>query len=498
MPQRSFAFDRRRFLSSALGVAAAAPLSQLLRPSGPTFAAGPETSLPGDIEKIEHLGRLFDACTLPGETRADGVVPRHANALQLRHDRWLVVYSTHGYRGVDDERSIVYQIRADAPDGRLLKEGFLSQGRADWQPDDFDLKLLKPNQTVYKQHGHMVPFGVPQGALIDGRTPPHAGLFVVKWRTSGRILNRDTDYLEHRSAAPTGDGRIGQRVEWVQFRLNEAGDDLAIVQAVRPLRQRGYETGPRFTASDDVAWMNQSFVPAVPFNADATEWIDVNHVDEGRIAAMKYRFDPARGVYDWVEIGPRLSTPDGHIHEAGIARIGNGWALSARRQKGSGVAWFRTSDPFGETPTAIVPEQPQCNAPLTAFVCADGVLRLFTGDGKASPHRNARDPLYMWDVDADGRFEAKNRRTIFDSVAAGLPIRPAVVPKIDFCELFPHHDRTQLIVHGVSTRGYNFSYVNRPDIPAINAAEKEAAGIYYARITYRHEPPPRWKFADES
>src|SRR4051812_41485191 len=70
----------------------------------------------GDIESIEPLGLLVRECTLPGETRRDDVVPRHANALQLSATRWLVLYSTHGYRGVDDERSIVYQVRSDAPD----------------------------------------------------------------------------------------------------------------------------------------------------------------------------------------------------------------------------------------------------------------------------------------------------------------------------------------------------------------------------------------------
>ncbi len=240
---------------------------------------------PGDIESIEHLGPLIHACTLPGETRADGVVPRHANGLQLSRDRWLIVYSTHGYRGVDDERSIVYQIRADAPDGKLIKEGFLSRGRADWQPPDFDPSVLTPDQTVYKQHGHMVSFGVPKGALINGRTPPHAGLFVVKWRVSGRILNRKTEYLEHRKAGPN-DGRIGQGVEWVQFRLNAQSDDLEIVQSARLLRQAGHAEGSKFTSAADVLWMNESFVPAVPFNDTATEWADINHFDGHRLAAM--------------------------------------------------------------------------------------------------------------------------------------------------------------------------------------------------------------------
>jgi hypothetical protein len=240
--------------------------------------------------------------------------------------------------------------------------------------------------------------------------------------------------------------------------------------------------------------MNESFVPAVPFHADATEWADVNHFDGHRLAAMKYRYHPGRGVYEWVEIGPRIAHEPGRLHEAGLSRVGDEWIISARQPAAAGVAWFRTQDPFAGVSEPLLPQTPRSNSPLTAFVCADGVLRLFTGDAQASPYRNGRDPLYMWDVDVAHGCEGTNRRVIFDSVAAGLKIRREVAPKIDFCELFPHHGRTQLVVHGVSMRGYDFPYVNRNDIPAINDAEKAAAGVYYARITYRNEPKPRWRF----
>jgi hypothetical protein len=32
-------------------------------------------------------------------------------------------------------------------------------------------------------------------------------------------------------------------------------------------------------------------------------------------------------------------------------------------------------------------------------------------------------------------------------------------------------------------------------MPLQNRAEKDAAGLYYARITYRHEPTAMWEFA---
>src|SRR5260221_2272139 len=103
---------------------------------------------------LEYRGRFIEECTLPGETRRDDVVPRHANAIQLSADRWLVIYSTHGYRGVDDERSIVYQVRADRPDGRVLKEGFLSRTSDDWKPAG--VPAAPAGQAYVQQHGHMV------------------------------------------------------------------------------------------------------------------------------------------------------------------------------------------------------------------------------------------------------------------------------------------------------------------------------------------------------
>jgi len=60
---------------------------------------------------IKPAGMFIKESTLPGETRQDDVVPRHAVCLQLAKTRWLIVYTTHGYRGVDDERSVLYQIR---------------------------------------------------------------------------------------------------------------------------------------------------------------------------------------------------------------------------------------------------------------------------------------------------------------------------------------------------------------------------------------------------
>lgn len=438
------------------------------------------------IESITYGGPLIRECTLPGETFKDDVVPRHANAIQVSKNRWLVVYSTHGFRGVDDERSIIYQLRREAPDGLVIKEGFLVQAKDNWRPEG--VPPPPEGKTYFKQHGHMVSFGVPRGALRDGQPLPQANVFVAKWRVLARILDSKRDYLEK---TPPDLHLRTQAVEWVQFRLNDREDDIEIVQPVRVLRQKGYEKGEAFTSAA-VAWMNQSFCPPVPFNRDASEWVDCNHFDRGRLAVLKYRFNPQTRLYEWVETGTLLADTKRQLSEASLLRLADGWLVAARSNAGL-VAWARTSDPFASWSPLVLAPAPAVSAPLTSFTCADGVVRLFTGDRNISPQKYDRDPLYCWDVQVDRDFALSHRQTLFDSEQARLPMRRVVRPKIDFCELFPLHGRTQLIVHGVSTRAYNHKYEGT-SIPPVNAEEKRASGIYHARITYRQEPPPRWQF----
>src|SRR5262245_48605093 len=113
------------------------------------------------IVKIEHLGQLLREPDLPGERRADDFVPGQTTGLRLSRERWLVLCNTRGFRGVDDERSIIYQLRKDAPDGPVVKEGFLSKSVNDWDP-------LGDGRKCVRQHGHIVGFGVPRGARIGG------------------------------------------------------------------------------------------------------------------------------------------------------------------------------------------------------------------------------------------------------------------------------------------------------------------------------------------
>jgi hypothetical protein len=135
---------------------------------------------------------------------------------------------------------------------------------------------------------------------------------------------------------------------------------------------------------------------------------------------------------------------------------------------------------------------PNSHAPHTAHLCPDGVVRLLVGDHTVSPHRNARDPLYLWDVDPDHGFRLTRRQTVFDSVAAGLSIREEAIPRVDYGNLLPHMGgRVQHLVHRVRTKAVDLPDKTRT---VVNLSEKAVHGIYHARLVYDHEFPGTWQF----
>lgn len=441
----------------------------------------------GEIESIERMGQLVRECSLPGETRKDDIVPRHANAIQLSKNRWLLMYSTHGYRGVDDEHSIIYQIRKDAPDGPMLKEGFVARGQTDWKPAG--VSPAKEGTVYYKQHGHMVAFGVPRGAVIDGKQAPNANIFAMCWRVTGRVLELKTGFMPFEKSP-----RVGQGVEWMQFRLNQAEDDIEIAQPVGALRQVGYETGSA-VCSQPIKDLNESFCQPVPANDRFSEWAICDHTSGNAAIVVKFKFNEKRGVYEWTETGPIIAGDKKHsISEPSLVRRRpEDWVICLR---GRGeIGWSRSKNPISGWSPVQYTKEPPGFSPMTFYLCPDGVTRLFTNDSRVSKVRHIRDPLFVWDIDVDHDFASSNRQEIFSVAATGVPIRPESHAKIDFPELFPPAGRVQIIAHGVNMRAMNHPTEGWPDIPIQNAAEKDAAGLYYSRITYK-SVNTTWTFSD--
>ena len=464
------------------------------------------------LQKLEHHGRLIGECPLPGEGFDNDVFPSHPNGIQVAEDRFLVIYATRGYRGVDDNLSVCYQLRDGDYDGNILAEGFLTRSTDDWDPF-FD------GHRYVRQHGHPVAFGVPAGARINGSVPAHAGLFAVKWRIVARRLREDEPHLmvdidEHHDLTARTQG-----CEWMQIRLRADRSDVDVVEPPKALRQEGYEAGA-YLCQRDVRTMNQSYTQPVPYTADGTEWADVNHFDQHgyfgvppTVAPLRYKYDPSRDRFRWVETGPLI---DAGLFEAslvaprslGASGADGNWIIESRTKEGGQraghwrpggepdfggpVGWATLTDLFADTPEVIKPSEPRNNAPITAFRCADGEVRLLSGDPVASPYHNPRNPLYIWDIDPDAGFVPSRRELVLDIVAAGIPIPEDDLPKCEMAKVLPHAGGTsQVVLHGIYPRSVNQPYLTGR---VADSEGKKHTGIYYARLHYDRDIPGVWQF----
>jgi hypothetical protein len=458
------------------------------------------------IKHFEHKGVLIHECGQEGERRSDCTVPAHPNGIQVSADRWLIVYATRRFRGNDDDCSIVYQLRADRPDGKLVKEGLFAQTTDDWKPEGW-----RSGKRYKKEHRSPAAFGVPKGAWINGKEAPHSNVFAIRWGTVARDYDPKLNYVE--GTNPDREMVMStQAVMWTQVRLSESGDELIQIRPIERLRQIGYEDGPAFCSAENVRYTMSCRVQAVPYNEDCTEWIESGHFDGGRLAARKFRFNVSKGCYEWIETGPFIFVRQNVACGGGqIVRINGGWcvgrintSIDGHVWHGRGLGWLRLGDPFepygraNQPHDLICPPVPAARGPANFFFCADGVLRCFSGDGTLSPYGNERDPLYCWDVDPDDGFRASNRRVVFDTVDAGLPIRPEAMPKVDMCKLLMPQGATQYVVHRVTMTTMLREHVHtRPEFwifPPMNKAELASCAIYYATIEYDDVVSPPWSF----
>lgn len=445
------------------------------------------------LQWIEHRGKFLHECTLPGEGRDVGFHPAHPNGLQLSKDRFLLLYSTRAYAGNDDERSGVYQVRKGSYDGPVLSEGWIVKSRTDWDP-------LGDGKQYVLQNGHPTAFGVPKGALINGKRVAHENVFGVIWRHEARWIDPATGFMADVRELPDLK-RATQGVMWMQFRLNDAGDDIEIIEPAAPMRMVGYEEGDAFCDQPNVQRMNAGFISAQPINDDCSQWAHCNTAafvdpkadttgwahDYGGVAPLRLKFNAQRGRYEWTELGPVIG--DGTF-EASVVPYRGSFLVAARRGKGDGIMWARMDDLFGESPrTVVVP--PRNNAPFGAFLCPDGVVRRTGGRGDLSPYRQQRDPTYLVDVDPDNGFAESNARVIYDAHAAHVPI--ATGPLVDFGKILPHAGgKEQFILHRLRSAALNDPANPRISLPAIDI---EVSGIYGAKIHYRDEMPGVWTFA---
>jgi hypothetical protein len=174
-----------------------------------------------------------------------------------------------------------------------------------------------------------------------------------------------------------------------------------------------------------------------------------------------------------------------------LENIAPDWAGGKARDRGH-TGWVRTDDPFGKMPALTIVQSPHREAPMTLFACADGALRMFSGDYANSPYHQRRDPLYVWDVDARD-FSVSNRRVVFDSVKAGVFPDDDVPRGAGFAHLMPHAGGdVGYVAHRVLCFRYRAGVL--PNQPALTNEQLSKFGIYYSKIVYDRPYAAAWRF----
>ena len=438
--------------------------------------------------KIRYKGPLiFDTC-ISGEGKSKGITPEISCCVQASKDKWLVLFGTVDPRGWDTNRSIFYQIRKNGPDGEVIKEGTIEKARSGWNPLGMGHSFRKVNA---------VPkiFGVPKGALRNGKPIPSANHFAAKWfvrhclEIDGLLVN--PWHEEWPSDIKTTDyGTNPQCLEWMQFRLNDAEEDIEIISPKKQLRQKGYENGLALSSIGPCVGMHHvrmhhGFGDAAPYNEDYSEWIEVCQFEDG-MAAVRYTY-PDCGRYEWTETGKAYQRPGTKMSEASINLINNDWVISMRGFNQQGLtAWYKTDDPFESFGDHT--DVGGTSVPRISYVCADGVLRVFSNDMKQSPYGDKRNPLYCFDVDPTN-FSYSNRQVVLDCRKEGLPFHQ---PFADHAMLYPYAGGRKQIV---SFRAITLKQTCRQsDDPEITADELEKSGVHYSELVYDREYPQTWQF----
>lgn len=447
------------------------------------------------IESIEPCGLFVKDLDIDGERRSDGTIAAHPNGIQLSQNRFLLLISTLGLRGVDDTRSICYQLREGNYNGPVIREGTFAQSIDDWEP-------LGNGKKYVRQFGHPVAFGVPKGALVNGAPAVNANCFVLKYRICARVRHPDGYLIWNQHPEELTEATQG--VHWLQFRLSDDESNIEITSPARPIRQLGFEDGSQFCRHAQCQFVNQSYVQPIPYSDNFQEWAgvchfnfqDMRHTAGSLQAVLKYKFNPASRLYEWIETSPLLRSEGHEMFEGGLVRHDERWIVFGRPIGGGSVGWLAIDDPFNDDldQNWQFPASPQVNAPVTVYTCADGVLRLLCGAAGESEYGRNRLPLFCWDIDPKNDFAASNRRVVFDPLKNHVPITLENGPQVDFAKILPHAGgNTQWLLHRVRSNGL---FCNDPDygIRHILPEEFAATGIYAAKLHYTSPAKPLWEF----
>jgi hypothetical protein len=125
------------------------------------------------------------------------------------------------------------------------------------------------------------------------------------------------------------------------------------------------------------------------------------------------------------------------------------------------------------------------------YCCADGNLRIVTGDPATSPYGHGRCPLYLWPVDP-ATFAVAEPVVVADPIADGILPRETV-PRAEMGKILAHTGgREQTAIWRVRTKSVARPYGN---LPPVKPEWQEQHGIYYGKLVYAEEQPATWEYA---
>jgi len=434
------------------------------------------------IREIRYKGVYIDEAPFEGERKIDGMTPNYAQGLRLSKDRWLVMYDTVDRRGFDVWRGIFYQVRANAPDGKVLKNGILAT------PEPVGETV---NGTrLFMQCGQPTLFGVPKGARINGKTPENANVFAATW-LKGPVLHYGALVDRARTTTMSDQGWTKEQIAAVQplmsdgrqimhFRLNDTGDDIEVLSKPKTIQQVG---------SPDKR--GYGWAQPIRDNDDGTRWLEVLLIGSS-LAVTAHEFDPVIREYRWSRTGALTPLPTTSAGEPSLVKLReNDYVILVRGFSAGGNSfWYRTPDPFAPfgQPTAT----PDTVGQRYAWLCADGILRLFMNRQRDNPYGDRRNPLFCWDVNPDD-FSYAGRRIVADVRREGLDQRtvPLKVPFVDHCHLFDcTGDRQGITFRAIAAR----QVARTAESPDMTEADWRKGGIHYSEIVYNGNLRPDWTF----
>ena len=429
--------------------------------------------------QFTYKGPFITESDLPGESKRDFAIPNYATGTQLSHNRWLIVYDTVDCRGADFWRSVMYQIRAEAPDGRIVKSGFIAKLEEIDSP-------FKDRYACWKGYGNANVLGVPCPAP-GMKASPAAGVVAITYNArielmvDGRLVQclptlcpnwpKDVSADEWFEAL----ARMGSPRLMRQYRFDPAKDEIVPVSPAEPC-PASQSIRLNHALQGMINWGNP-----VQLDEQGLAWFEVlvDPIKDSLLVIRRFDFDSAAGLFRITDQSmEHQEDPEFHAGEPSLARIGpNDWMVAARCFKHNGdTLLYRTSDPMVELGTPSV--LPTTYGQRMLYRFADGSIRLTLNHQKESPYQDRRNPLYCYRIDPT-TLQAVEKDTVFDCRAIGINLH---VPFVDHTNLFePHRPGAQLLTFRLIAEAMVW---NRPDMKALTADELRIGGLHYCEVTF--------------